>query len=85
MFGLPAEVFAHNIFVQFAAGFKTRPHVFLPAPEGYVSAQEFDAEMGHTDALTVMQYQHPVLDPIREAIDQRNLRHNLRHSELRVQ
>jgi len=45
--------------------------------------------MGHTDARTAMQYQHPVLDPIREAIDQRNvaadLRHNLRHSEYLVQ
>jgi len=41
--------------------------------------------MGHTDARTAMQYQHPVLDPIREAIDQRNLRHNLRHSEVLVQ
>jgi integrase len=41
--------------------------------------------MGHTDARTAMQYQHPGLDPIREAIDQRNLSHNSRHSELRVQ
>jgi site-specific recombinase XerD len=41
--------------------------------------------MGHTDARTAMQYQHPGLDPIREAIDQRNLRHNPRHSELSVQ
>jgi integrase len=37
--------------------------------------------MGHTDARTAMQYQHPAWDPIREAIDQRNLRHNSRHSE----
>jgi len=41
--------------------------------------------MGHTDARTAMHYQHPALDPIRDAIDQRNLRHNSRHSELRVQ
>jgi integrase len=41
--------------------------------------------MGHTDARTAMQYQHPALDPIREAIDQRNLRHNSRHSEFLVQ
>jgi len=41
--------------------------------------------MGHTDVRTSMRYQHPGLEPIREAIDQRNLRHNLRHSELRVQ
>jgi len=41
--------------------------------------------MGHTAARTAMQYQHPGLDPIREAIDQRNLRHNPRHSELSVQ
>jgi integrase len=41
--------------------------------------------MGHTDARTAMQYQPPGLDPIREAIDQRNLRHNPRHSELMVQ
>lgn len=27
--------------------------------------------MGHTDARTAMQYQHPGLDPIREATDQR--------------
>lgn len=41
--------------------------------------------MGHTDVRTAMRYQHPILDPVREAIDQRNLRHNSRHSELRVQ
>jgi integrase len=45
--------------------------------------------MGHTDTRTAMQYQHPTLDPIREAIDQRNLsdglRHNSRHSEFLVQ
>ena len=37
--------------------------------------------MGHTGARTVMQYQHPRLDPIRDAIDERNSRHNSRHSE----
>jgi hypothetical protein len=41
--------------------------------------------MGHTDARTSMRYQHPGLESIREAIDQRNLRHNSRHTELRVQ
>ena len=41
--------------------------------------------MGHTDVRTSMRYQHPGLESIREAIDQRNLRHNSRHSELRVQ
>lgn len=41
--------------------------------------------MGHADARTAMHYQHPTLDPIREAIDQRNLRHNSRHSEEMVQ
>jgi integrase len=41
--------------------------------------------MGHTDTRTAMQYQHPVLDSVRDAIDQRNLRHNPRHNELRVQ
>jgi integrase len=41
--------------------------------------------MGHTDVRTAMRYQHPILDPVREAIDQRNLRHNSRHNELRVQ
>lgn len=41
--------------------------------------------MGHTDVRTAMRYQHPALDSVREAIDQRNLRHNSRHSELRVQ
>jgi len=41
--------------------------------------------MGHTDARTAMHYRHPGLDPIREAIDQRNLRHNSRHSEVTVQ
>ena len=41
--------------------------------------------MGHADARTAMHYQHPALDPIREAIDQRNLRHNSRHSEEMVQ
>lgn len=41
--------------------------------------------MGHADARTAMHYQHPALDPVREAIDQRNLRHNSRHSEEMVQ
>jgi len=41
--------------------------------------------MGHADARTAMHYQHPTLDPIRDAIDQRNLRHNSRHSEVTVQ
>jgi integrase len=41
--------------------------------------------MGHADARTAMHYQHPTLDPIRDAIDQRNLRHNSRHSEMTVQ
>ncbi len=41
--------------------------------------------MGHTDVRTAMRYQHPVLDPVREAIDQRNSRHNSHHSEVRVQ
>lgn len=41
--------------------------------------------MGHSDVRTAMRYQHPVLDPVREAIDQRNLRHKPRHNELRVQ
>jgi hypothetical protein len=37
--------------------------------------------MGHPDVRTSMRYQHPVLDSIREAIDQRNLPHNSRYSE----
>jgi hypothetical protein len=41
--------------------------------------------MGHTDVRTSMRYQHPILDPVRKAIDQRNSRHNLRHSEVSVQ
>jgi len=41
--------------------------------------------MGHADPRTAMPYQHPALDPIREAVDQRNLRHNSRHSEEMVQ
>jgi integrase len=41
--------------------------------------------MGHSDVRTAMRYQHPGLESIREAIDQRNLRHNSRHSELRIQ
>jgi integrase len=41
--------------------------------------------MGHTDVRTSMRYQHPGLESIREAIDQRNLRHNSRQSELSVQ
>jgi hypothetical protein len=40
--------------------------------------------MGHTDVKTAMRYQHPILDPVRDAIDQQNLRHDPRHSELRV-
>jgi len=38
--------------------------------------------MGHTDVRTAML---PILDPVREAIDQHNSRHNPRHSEMRVQ
>jgi len=30
-------------------------------------------------------YQHLCLEPIRESIDQRNLRHNSRHNELSAQ
>src|SRR5258708_6620797 len=41
--------------------------------------------MGHTDVRTAMRYQHPVLDSVREAIDQRNLHHKRRRNELRVQ
>lgn len=41
--------------------------------------------MGHSDVRTAMRYQHPALDSLREAIDQRNSRHNSRHSELSVQ
>jgi len=41
--------------------------------------------MGDTDARTAMQCQHPVLDSVRDAIDQRNLCHKPRHNELRVQ
>jgi integrase len=41
--------------------------------------------MGHTDVRTAMRYQHRVLDSVREAIDQRNLRHEPRHNELRIQ
>lgn len=41
--------------------------------------------MGHADVRTSMRYQHPVLEPVSEAIDRRNLRHNPRHNELRVQ
>jgi hypothetical protein len=41
--------------------------------------------MGHSDVRTAMRYQHPALDSLREVIDHRNLRHNSRHSELRVQ
>jgi integrase len=41
--------------------------------------------MGHTDVRTSMRYQHPGLESIREAIDQRNLRHDPRHSGLSVQ
>jgi len=41
--------------------------------------------MGHSDVRTAMRYQHPALDSLREVIDQRNLRHNLRHNELRLQ
>jgi hypothetical protein len=37
--------------------------------------------MGHTDTRTAKHYQHPLLDPIREAIDQRILRHKPRHNE----
>ena len=41
--------------------------------------------MGHTDVRTAMRYQHPILDPVREAIDQRNSGHNPHHIEMRMQ
>jgi hypothetical protein len=41
--------------------------------------------MGHSDVRTAMRYQHPALDPVREAIDQRNLHHKPRHNEFGVQ
>jgi len=37
------------------------------------------------DVRTSMRHQHPAVDSVREAIDQRNLRHNSRHKEIRVQ
>jgi hypothetical protein len=39
--------------------------------------------MGHTHFRTAKRCQHPVLDSVREAIDQRNLRHKPRPDELR--
>jgi hypothetical protein len=38
--------------------------------------------MGHTDARTAMQYQHPQLDPIRDAIHGRNSRHRKEHPQV---
>src|SRR5437016_2036298 len=35
--------------------------------------------MGHRDVQTAMQYQHPELESVRAAINDRNSRHNLRH------
>lgn len=42
--------------------------------------------MGHSDVRTAMRYQHPELEQVRIAIDQRNAeRHNSRHSPLTLQ
>lgn len=45
--------------------------------------------MGHSDAKTTMLYQHPAIEAVRKAVDERNLsrpqRHNLRHSPAGVQ
>jgi hypothetical protein len=41
--------------------------------------------MSHTVVRTSLRDQHLVLDSVREAIDQRNLCHNPRHNEIRVQ
>ena len=42
--------------------------------------------MGHSDVRTTMRYQHPELEQVRIAIDQRNAqRHNSRHREMAVQ
>ena len=41
--------------------------------------------MGHTFVHTSMRNQHPVLDSVREAIDQKSLRHNLLNDEISVQ
>jgi hypothetical protein len=37
--------------------------------------------MGHSDVRTAMRYQDPELDPVRDAFDQRNLRHKSRHND----
>ena len=61
-------------------------HTFGTAPYGATGNLAMVMNvMGHTDVRTAMRYQHPVLDSVREAIDQRNLRHKPRHNELRVQ
>jgi hypothetical protein len=54
-------------------------------PSGCTAALSVMKVMGQADVRTAMRYQHPVLDSVREAIDQRNLRHNPRHNEIRVQ
>ena len=41
--------------------------------------------MGQSDVRTALRYQTPAVDSVREAIDQRNLRHNPRHNEIRAQ
>jgi integrase len=42
--------------------------------------------MGHSDVRTTMRYQHPELEQVRIAIDERNAqRHNSRHSDVVVQ
>src|SRR5207248_9888813 len=35
--------------------------------------------MGHKDVKTAMQYQHPEVEHVRDVINSRNARHNLRH------
>ena len=55
--------------------------------EATKNLQLVENSMGHGDVRTTMRYQHhDHLEPVRNAIDQRNLeRHNSRHSPLAVQ
>jgi hypothetical protein len=60
---------------------------FDPCREFWMCSDQLSGSskvMGHTDVKTAMRYQHPILDPVRDAIDQQNLRHDPRHSEVRV-
>ena len=66
-------------------GLYCRRHTFTAASEATGNLAMVMKVRGHTEARAAIRYQHPVLNPTRAAIKQRNLRQNSRHTEVVVQ